>query len=442
MRLSHPLFLPVENGFLALTRIALGFVVLVRLGWYLASNDISYLSRTQIMFDFPGFGWLPEIPGAYIEPLYMGLIPLALLFTAGIAYRFSTIVLCLGWSYGFFLDLATWGNLDYLICWMLLLFAFLPADSRLGGGSPRRNCPTIVLWALRVLVFVVYFFAGVIKLDARWLSGDVVAYFVTIENQNPTLASLFAVPWVPPAFAVGGMLFDLFIVPALLLAPTRKLAVGALVFFHAFNYAFIGLGTIPWVMLVLTLLVCLPPATTEAWCRSLESMLGRATPDIDGEGVTSPGLWTAVFVAFTAVHLLLPMRHHFCDGDAKWNLHGHVYSWWLRTVHSDVHAKFYATWDGQSEPVKIQPLDYIEPEQSAMAVDPMMLAQFARHVADKMRKNGKTGVQIRPDVTKAVNFGPRFRFLPRDLDLASVPADADPNSFILQPGQEVIDARD
>ena len=90
------------------------------------------------------------------------------------------------------------------------------------------------------LVFVVYFFAGVIKLDERWLSGDVVAYFVTIENQNPMLASLFGVTWVPPAFAVGGMLFDLFIIPALLLAPTRKLAVGALVFFHAFNYAFIG----------------------------------------------------------------------------------------------------------------------------------------------------------------------------------------------------------
>ena len=443
---SSDILQPRPNGYLALFRLAFGAILTLRIAWYLASGNVDYLANTQILFDFPGFGWLPELPGPAYRWLLIGLIPFALTYTAGVMFRLSAAVLTVGWGLFFFADMATWGNLDYLIAWFLLLSVFIPADSRLSHtlrwrpGNAYRSAPIWVLWILRFQLGVVYFFAGVVKIDAGWLSGRTFEYFVAVENHNPMLAGLLNWPAFAPMMAWSGMFFDLLIVPAMLWRPTAKLAFPAMIFFHVFNYVFIGLGTIPPVMIVLTLVVFLPTQTTEGICQTLETMLGFEPPRLDWPTPIRSRTAVAGVLAVVLVQTALPLRHFLYPGDARWHQQGQVYSWWLRTVHSDVHVKFYATYRGSDGEIAIAPLDYIDVEQKAMAIDPQMLVEFAHHVADSLRAQGKTDVRVVADITKALNRGERYRFLPRDLDLSRVPRETAGSKLVLERSKETYES--
>ena len=69
---------------------------------------------------------------------------------------------------------------------------------------------------------------------------------------------------------------------------------------------------------------------------------------------------------------------------------------------------------------KIDILDYVSKNQAAFANHAPMLVHFARHIAAEREAAGETNVRVYADVLVSVNGRPLRRFVPMDLDLASV----------------------
>ena len=106
--------------------------------------------------------------------------------------------------------------------------------TRLRARAPREasSVPALWLFAFRFQVGVVYFFAGMAKLQPDWLlHGQPLAIWLSSQTDLPLLGPLFAVPGAPLAMSWAGFLFDTTIVLWLSLRRTRPYAYALVVGF-------------------------------------------------------------------------------------------------------------------------------------------------------------------------------------------------------------------
>src|SRR2546421_4672588 len=197
--------------------------------------------RPRFLFKYYGFSWVHPWPGngLYIHGIVLAI--LAAFVAAGFLYRISAVLLFLSCSYFFLLDEARYVNHTYLICLFAFLLIFIPAnrafsvDAWLRPSLRSDYAPAWSLWLLRFQVGVVYFFAGLAKLSPDWLRGEPIRYELAHSADAPIVGRFFHEEWAVYIVGYGGLLFDLFIVPLLLLRRTRVGAFCAPVGFHLIN---------------------------------------------------------------------------------------------------------------------------------------------------------------------------------------------------------------
>lgn len=428
--LQRRLQTPVSNAFLIAFRVFFGVWMAVRCAWYLWSHDVEYVEHTNVLFAFRGWQWLPHLPGTWIVGgVWLALLA-AIALALGLMTRVSAAVFAVCFGYFFFVDAATWGNVDYLCTLLAVYFTFVPGLRRLGVDaliSRRREVetPIWVYWLLQVQLGVVYFYAGIIKTTSDWLiHAQPIRIFFSNENQVPALAPILTNDTIIHFLAFGGWAFDLFIVFALLNRRTRLVGMAFVLFFHTFNYFVLGLGIIPSFMIVSTLIVFLEPDRLEFLIRGAE-LRTRRLPVSEFRPSSRFALGLAAF--FAATQLIVPLRHFAYPGDGRWNGDGQNFSWWMRSIHMDVEAKFYAVYDGKREP--LDPLQDIAPQQVSMGKDPDMMAQYARYMAHKLAPTSGD-VRIEVDAFASLNGRPKQRFIKQGLDLAALPPDFSPNDIV------------
>ena len=84
---------------------------------------------------------------------------------------------------------------------------------------PKRRSdtlPTWCLWLLRSQVGLVYFFAGVAKLNSDWLRGEPIRQWLADRDDYPLIGSWLDTEAAVWFFGYGGLIFDLAVAPALL----------------------------------------------------------------------------------------------------------------------------------------------------------------------------------------------------------------------------------
>ena len=66
--------------------------------------------------------------------------------------------------------------------------------------------------AIKLFVFIVYFYAGLAKINSDWLlNAATLSLWLTSNYDLPILGDLFQKSWVHYFFSWGGMLYDLLI---------------------------------------------------------------------------------------------------------------------------------------------------------------------------------------------------------------------------------------
>jgi hypothetical protein len=305
------------------------------------------------------------------------------------------------------------------------LLALLPAanaaslDVRLGRVAPCTTVPAWVQWALRVQVGVVYFFAGVAKLNADWLlRAQPLRIWLAARSDLPLLGAWLEEPLVAYFFSWAGALFDLSIVYWLLNRRTRPFAFAALLGFHAITGVLLPIGIFPFLMGV--------GATVflEAnWPLRWLTRVAVAPTAVARSACATPSRAVAWIVAVhTALQLAIPVRQHLSR--SPWTVQGFNFAWNVMVAEKAGFARFQARDKQSGESFVVEPSRYLAPfQERAMAQDPSLIRQFAALAAREIAGREGRKVEVRAEAWATLNGRASQLLVDPGVDLASPRAD-------------------
>lgn len=375
---------PVSGASAAVFRIGfglVGFILIVRFfvhGWI-----DTLLLEPAFHFKYPGFGWVEPLPGPAMYGVF-GLIGLAAVAVGlGYRHRLAATVFALGIAYVELIDRTNYLNHYYWLIITGLLLAFLPVsqvwsvDAKLGRVENRGFVPTWVVWLLRFQVGMVYFFAGLAKLNADWLfRAEPLATWLPARSEMWLIGPVVALPIVAFALSWLAAFFDLTVGAWLLNRRTRVAAFATLVAFHFSTWVlFPSIGVFPLVM-SLGALVFFDPD----WPERMGSRRRVADFVFPSAGRV---LKTAV-AAYVLVMLLIPLRHYAIPGDVRWTAEGYHGSWHVMLTEKTGRVEFLVT-DASGRSWRVPPPEYLTDHQVAvMSTDPSLIQQTARLISDEL----------------------------------------------------------
>lgn len=439
---------PVDGASLAVFRVCFGLLMIGDVWQYWANGWITsdYVEPT-FHFTYFLFPFVRPWPGDGMYWHFGALGLLATLITLGLWYRLAAWGFFLAFTYLFLLDKACYLNHNYLICLLSLLLAIVPAQSawsldawrhRKESGlpaSPNQPCydGTVPRWSillLRAQVTLVYFFAGIAKLNYDWLVREEPLHLWLRDRAHWSLVPpVLALPGALQLMTYGSTLFDLS--AGFLLWGRRTFwptAAVALVFHLVNNYLF-HIGVFPWLCLAALTLFPNP-----GWPRRWLPGAARTIP-ADARRPASVRRRTALVVLhlYLAVQLLVPLRHWLYPGNVSWTEEGHRFAWHMMLRHKDIETFAMSLTDPRTGARRqIDPRDYLNRRQlREMSRRPDMILQFAHHVADL--EQARTGVRpvVNVRVVASLNARPYQELIDPTVDLAAQPDRLAPAHWIV-----------
>lgn len=369
---------------------------------------------------------------------------LGLLLAGGVAHRLVAPLAAAGFAYVFLLEQAEYLNHFYAALLLLVLLAIMPADRALSFRAWRhpehpRSVPLWSIWMLRFQVGVVYAYAGIAKLGRDWVDGEPIGSWLAERSDLFLIGGLLGASSAGQIFAIGGLIFDLSIVPLLLWERTRSYAYAAAVCFHITNWIIFDIGIFPPMMIVATT-IFFAPAWPRSALESIRSAFGRgripatAPPEAAPSGATVPAAsaaetaagrrialpLTLLLSAWIAVQLLVPLRHHLYPGLVHWSEEGHRFSWQMKLRQKDGVVAFFArdVESGATERIDLEGI-VTRRQMRIAATFPDMIVQLAEHLAERERERGRE-VEILVASAVSLNGRPPAPLVDPEADLSSV----------------------
>ncbi|XP_074838044.1 vitamin K-dependent gamma-carboxylase [Carettochelys insculpta] len=324
--------------------------------------DHKYLDGLEVC-RFPLFNFLEPLPLDWMYLLYTVMLLGALGIMLGCCYRLSCLLFVLPYWYVFFLDKTAWNNHSYLYGLLGFQLTFMDANrywSIDGLREPRKRNAHVPLWnytVLRLQIFVVYFIAGLKKLDADWVEGYSMGSLSRHWLFDPFKLVLSEEMTSLLVVHGGGLVLDLTAGYLLFFDATRPVALLFVSYFHCMNSQLFSIGMFSYTMLATSPLFCYPdwprrlgarfPACLQRLLPALEPPQASATcvyggPERKGRGKGERGLGLRqkLGAAFTVLYVLeqffLPYSHFLTQGYNNWTQGLYGYSWDMM-VHSRSH---------------------------------------------------------------------------------------------------------
>lgn len=383
-----------------------------------------------VHFTFVGFSWVRPLPAWAMYAVFGTKLVAALAMAGGVRYRAAALIFFVCHAYVFLLSPEFYLNHDYLIALFALVSAVVPAHRALSFDAwrrPTRAARVVPRWSYVVfcgLLSVVFVYGGVAKMNADWLAGEPVRHWLARRSASSPLGALLANELVVMTVAWGGMLFDTLVPVMLAWRRTRPLAFALSLVFHLTNHHLFRIGIFPWFMLAATTLFADP-----SWPRRLPLVGGpisRALARSAARGEMrprSPAAERSVMrglVAFGAVMILVPLRHHLYPGNVAWNEEGHVLSWRMMLHHKTGRVDYVVRNRVSGKTWRVRPERWLTARQRRkLAGRPEFVLQFAHVLRDHYAARGRD-VEVRANAHASLNYRRRQRLIDPDVDLARV----------------------
>jgi len=429
-RLTKLLFRPIDIAWLVVFRVGAGTLLALEMAGSLALGYWREYTEPQVHFSYLLTAWLPAWPPAVMIGLHLGAVVAGGAVAAGWRYRPAAALLTLCYTLLFLAEETRFINHFYLYCLVAAWLTVLPAhraasaDARAGRVVPAATVPA---WTRLVLLFqlsVVYFYAGLAKLNPDWLMARPLTMWLTAKAGYPVVGGLLGHAWTPWLMSYAGLAFDLLVVPGLLWRRSRPWVFGVAVFFHLSNVIIFGLGTFPWFSILMTACVFFPPG----WPRRVPGLRQWLRPEVlgvpDMSAIAPAGRVKALLVGlsvYALVQLLVPLRHFLYPGDVHWTEEGHHFSWhmMLRAKAGTISFRVVRP-SGATETVR--PEAYLTRRQTQKLADqPDLILQFAHFLAADYARRGLGPVQVFADSYLILNRRPMQPLVRPDVDLAAQP---------------------
>lgn len=422
------LLAPVDGASLVLFRIGFGLIMVLWGIDYIASGRIRDLYiAPKFHFTYYLFDFVRPWPGDGMYGHFLALCVLAACISLGFLYRLTTLLFALGFTYFFLLERTNYQNHYYLLLLLSWLLTILPLNRTVSLDvlseltRPSSTVSTWCLWVMRFTVALPYVFGGIAKFHSDWFAGEPLRTHLASRSWMPLIGPYLNSEVVVNTFVWGGLIFDLAIVPLLVLRSTRTLAYILCVLFHLMNATLFSIHVFPWFMMFATTIFFEPdwPRRLCGGRRLALSAPGVVTWQSLSLRVRLAGMLLATYCAF---QIAWPLRHHLYPGDAIWTERGHYFSWRMMLRAKVSAVRFYLT-DSHTGETKIASMrPYLAMEQvSKFSRDPEMILQLAHFLADEYRTRYGREVEVRALVLTSLNGRKPQLLIDPNIDLAKEP---------------------
>ena len=381
-------------------------------------------------FKYYGFEWVQSFgnPGMY---LLFALVMLASVFMfIGFKYRWAAVVLFIGFTYIELIDKTTYLNHYYFISLVSFIMMFVPANRYFSvdaKSNPNIQSRKIQAWSINLLKIqlgMVYFFAGIAKLNYDWLIKAMpLKMWLPAHSSKPVVGFLFKNTIVAYVFTWFGALYDLLIPFLLLSKKTRSIAYVAVVVFHVLTYWLFPIGMFPFIMISCTLIFF----SEDFHCKvlnKLERIVNWSpAPAIENivyaKSLSSIGI--VAIALFIAVQSVFPFRHLAYEGPLFWHEQGYRFGWRVMLMEKAGSAFFYASEQESNKRVEIRNCDYLTANQEKMmATQPDMILEFANYIEADLKLKGWNNPEVYSDVYVTLNGSGSRPFIDSKVNLASL----------------------
>ncbi len=438
-RIDHILFKEVSIAPLVVFRIVFGTILLYSIlrTWQEGWIKELYIDPT---YHFGFFSWLKPLgaEGIYFVYLLMGLSALGIIL--GLFYQLCALLFFLLFTYCELLDKAFYLNHYYLVSLLTFWLIMVPANRWYALDTllfPQIKSPSCANWHIlifKVQLSIVYFFAGLAKVNPDWLfRAQPLATWLPGKYSLPILGSWMHYKTTAFLFSWAGCAYDLSIWLFLWIKKTRGLAYLAVIVFHVMTaILFPRIGMFPYIMVSSTIIFFSP-----AWHQKVLNYLPFAKPlnTDQQQAVSSSPRWRSTIsmalIAYFILQLYLPLRHFQYSGNLFWHEQGYRFSWRVMLMEKN----------GYTQVVLRDPVKNIQQEvdqnryltafqKQQMRSQPDLIWQFAQYIGDEFKNQWGYAPEIYVKSRLSLNGRRSQPFIDDKIDLYSASA-RDQSTWIL-----------
>lgn len=433
---------------LAVFRMIFGLLMLLSMlrFWYKGWIHQLYIEPKH-HFTFYGFEWVKPW-GEYTYLLFIIAIVSALFICIGLFYRIASTSFFLSFTYIELMDKTTYLNHYYFISLISLLLIFIPAHTYFSIDAKRKpelNADLIPTWTLdsiKLMVIILYFYAGLAKLNSDWLLLALpMKIWLPAKNDLPLIGSIFNEEWVPYLFSWIGCIYDLSIGFLLLYRPTRMLAYLSVVVFHLLTSLLFPIGMFPYIMIG-TALIFFSKDFHKAIIHKIAILLkvkeSFLTPHKKfhysklGNNIIQGG-----FVLFFTFQVLFPFRYILYPGELFWTEEGYRFSWRVMLMEKMGNAIFFVK-DESGKIIEVDNKEFLTPQQEKMmATQPDMILEYAHILKNHFEKTGFKNPEIYADTYVSLNGRIGTALVDPKIDLSKEKESFYPKNWILKFQDEI-----
>lgn len=428
--LKRYLYDPVEAAPLAVFRILFGIMMFFGLlrFWHYGWIESFYL-EPQFHFSYYGFEWVKPLgPFTYILFILCALAALGV--ALGYFYRLSIIVFFLSFTYIELMDKTTYLNHYYFISVLSFFMMFLPAASYFSLDAylkPRKAFQFIPAWTIngiKLLLCMVYFYAGLAKLNSDWLWEALpLKIWLPAKTGLPLIGDLLAKEWMHYIFSWAGAIFDLFIPFLLLIRKTRLYAFELLVTFHVLTWVLFPIGMFPFIMIISSL-IFFDSSLHKHFLETVSRLIRLPAGFFNNNRGWLPkrnwltSLCIGTLVLFYSVQLLFPWRYLLYPGELFWTEEGYRFSWRVMLMEKSGYAQFKVVNKKTGQWVYVDNSKFLTPfQEKQMAFQPDFILEFAHFLEEYYEEEGVEEVGVYVDSQVALNGRLSQPYIDPDTDL-------------------------
>jgi len=419
-----------EAAPLAVFRIFFGFMMCVSIirFWSYGWIDKFYI-QPDFHFKFYGFEWVQPF-GVYTYLIFALCLLSAFCVMIGFKYRVAMALFFLSFTYIELLDKTMYLNHYYFVSVCSFILIFLPAHVYFSVDAKRSEnayslVPRWTIDVLKLFIAIVYFYAGLTKLNSDWLlDATPLNIWLPSKFDIPFIGDFMGQEWVHYAFSWIGAGYDLCIPFLLLYKRTRPYAFVVVVIFHVMTRVLFPIGMFPYIMIVSALIFFdarfhkkLIYAFAKA-CKFPLNTLNKSRKYAPAHAAFMQ-LSKVILICVMTVQLVLPWRYALYPGELFWTEEGYRFSWRVMLMEKAGYAQFKIVDQVSGKRFYVDNSDFLTPiQEKQMSFQPDFILEYAHYLRDHFEAQGHQNVAVFADVQVTLNGRLSSQFIDPTINLA------------------------
>lgn len=419
---------------LAVFRLFFGLMMFLSITRFWANGWIEQLYiLPKFYFSYYGFSWVKPL-GNYTYLLFI-ICGLSSIFVAiGYKYRLAIITFFLSFTYIELMDKTTYLNHYYFVSVLSFLMIFLPANANFSIDAFKRkkvflNVPKWTIDSIKFLLALVYFYAGLAKINSDWLlRAQPLKTWLPSKYDLPFIGnSIMQQDWFAFAMSYGGLLYDLSIPFLLFYKKTRVFAFIMVVFFHVFTSVLFPIGMFPFIMIVSSLIFFEANFHQKIinFLRKILSKLSFRVPLIELKkhknynlSKSAKRIIMPILVLFLLIQMLLPWRYLSYPGELFWTEEGYRFSWRVMLMEKAGSTNFKIVDLETGNYFMVDNSDFLTPfQEKQMSFQPDFILEYAQYLGNHFKNQKHLNIGVFAQSYVALNGRLSTKFIDESINL-------------------------